>query len=81
MADVVARLCYAGDRSPVAIEQGAREVSAAHPEYVGAKIETGGETERRVDVPSSHDGADRCRRRCSGSCGGQNEKTMGHRVP
>ena len=57
MADVVARLCYAGDRSPVAIEQSAREVSAAHPEHVGAKIETGGATERWVDVYSNHGGA------------------------
>jgi len=46
MADVVARLCYAGDRSPVEIEPSAREVSAANPEYVGAKTETGGATER-----------------------------------
>jgi len=34
-----------------------------------------------VDVPSRHGGADRRRWRCSGSCGGQNEKSMGHRVP
>ena len=53
----MARLCYAGDRSPVAIEQSAREVSAAHPEHVGAKIETGGATERWVDVYSNHGGA------------------------
>ena len=51
------------------------------PEYVGAKTETGGATERWVDVPSRHGGADRCRWRCSGNCGGQNEKSMGHRVP
>ena len=57
MADVVAWLCYAGDRSPIAIEQSAREVSAAHPEHVGAKIETGGATERWVDVYNNHDGA------------------------
>ena len=81
MADVVAWLCYAGDRSLVAIEQGAREVSAAHPEYVGAKTETGGATQRWVDVPSRHGRADSRRWRCSGSCGGQNEKSMGHRVP
>jgi len=53
----VARLCYAGDRSPVAVEQSAREVSTAHPEHVGAKIETGGATERWVDVYSNHGGA------------------------
>ena len=81
IADVVAWLCYVGDRSPVAIEQGAREVSTAHPEYVGAKTETGGATERWVDVPSRHGGADRRRWRCSGSCGGQNEKSMGHGAP
>ena len=34
-----------------------------------------------VDVPSRHGGADRRRWRCSGSYGGQNEKSMGHRVP
>ena len=53
----MARLCYAGDRSPVAIEQSAQEVSAAHPEHVGAKIETGGATERWVDVYSNHGSA------------------------
>ena len=81
MANVVARSCYAGDRSPVVIEPSAQEVSAAHPEYVGAKTETGGATERWVDVPSRHGGANHRRWRCSGSCGGQNEKSMGHRVP
>ena len=34
-----------------------------------------------VDVLSRHGGADHRRWRCSGGCGGQNEKTMGHRVP
>ena len=34
-----------------------------------------------VDVPSRHGGADRRWWRCSGGCGGQNEKSMGHRVP
>ena len=53
----MARLCYAGDWSPVAIEQSAREVLAAHPKHVGAKIETGGATERWVDVYSNHGGA------------------------
>ena len=58
MVDVVARLCYAGDRSPVAIEPSAREVSAAHPEYVGAKTETRGATERWVNMYSNHGSAD-----------------------
>ena len=53
----MARLCYAGDRSPVAIEQSAREVLVAHPGYVGAKTMTGGATERWVDVYSNHGGA------------------------
>ena len=53
----MARLCYASDRSPVAIKQSARDVSAAHPEHVGAKIETRGAIERWVDVYSNHSGA------------------------
>ena len=53
----MARLCYTGNRSPVAMEQSAQEVSVAHPGYVGAKTVTGGATERWVDMYSNHGGA------------------------
>ena len=81
MADAVARQRYAGGVQPVELKQGIQEAPVAHPERVKARSEVGGATERWVDVPSKHGGADRRRWRCSGSCGGQNEKSMGHGGP
>ena len=37
MADAVARRCYAGDMSMVAVNQKAQEASGGHPERVEAK--------------------------------------------
>jgi len=78
MADVVVRQHYAGDVQPVELKQGIQEAPVAHPERVEARSEVRGATERWVDVPSKHGGADRRWWRCSESCGGQNEKSMGH---
>ena len=50
----MARLCYAGNKRPVAVKQRVQEASVAHPERVGAKSETGEATVTRVDVHSSH---------------------------
>ena len=58
MADTVARHRYAGETRPVEIKQKAQKGSAAHPERVEAKNETGGATVMRVDGDSGHGGAD-----------------------
>ena len=57
MADVVARLCYAGDRSSVTVKQTAQEDSGAHPDHAGAKNGAEGAAERWVDDPYSCGGA------------------------
>ena len=53
MTDVVARLCYAGDRSSVAVKQTAQEDSGAHPDHAGAKNGAEVAAERWVDDHSS----------------------------
>ena len=58
MADAVARQRYADETRPVEIKQKAQKGSAAHPERVEAKNETGGATVTRVDGDSGHGGAD-----------------------
>ena len=57
MADAVARHRCAGETKPVEIKQKASKGSAAHPERVEAKNETGGATVTRVDGDSGHGGA------------------------
>ena len=54
MADAVARHRCAGETKPVEIKQKAQKVSAAHPELVEAKNETGGAMVTRVDGDSGH---------------------------
>ena len=49
---------YADETRPVEIIQKAWKGSAAHPERVEAKNETGGATVTRVDGDSGHGGAD-----------------------
>jgi len=57
MADMVARLRYAGDVRLVDHKPIAWEGSAAHPEHVRAKSKAGGSTEALVDIHSNHSGA------------------------
>ena len=57
MADAVARWRYAGETRPVEIKQKIEKGSAAHPELVEAKNETGRATVTRVDGDSGHGAA------------------------
>ena len=50
----MARLCYAGNKRPVAVKQRVQEASVAHPERVEAKSETREATVMRVDVHGDH---------------------------
>ena len=57
MVDAAARRHYVGETRPVEIKQKAREGSAAHHEYVGAKNEAAEATVTRVNVDSGYGGA------------------------
>ena len=57
MGDRMVRLHYVGETRPVAVKQMAQEDSGAHPDHTGVDGQTGGSTERRVDVHSTYGGA------------------------
>ena len=61
MADMAPRRYYAGDYRPVAVKLKVEEAPAAYPEHNRVKHKAEGATERWVDVPSKHGGADRRR--------------------
>ena len=56
MADAVARLCYAGDRSSVAVKQRVQKGLASHHEHARAGIKAGAATAKRGGVHSGHGG-------------------------
>jgi len=61
MADAVAQQRYAGGYRPVAVKLKVKEAPAAYPEHNRVKHKAEGATERWVDVPSKHGGANRRR--------------------
>ena len=54
MADAVARLRYAGDRSSVAVKQRVQKGSASHHEHARAEIKAGAATVKRGGVHCGH---------------------------
>ena len=56
MADVVARLRYAGDRSSVAVKQRVQKGLASHHEHARAGIKVGAATAKWGSVHSGHGG-------------------------
>ena len=56
MADAVARLCYTGDRSSVAVKQRVQKGLASHHEHARAGIKAGVATAKRGGVHSGHGG-------------------------
>ena len=56
MADAVARLCYANDRSSVAVKQRVQKVLASHHEHARAGIKAETATVKRDGVHSGHGG-------------------------
>ena len=56
MADAVARLCYVGDRSSVAVKQRVQKGLASHHEHAPAGIKAGAATAKRGGVHRGHGG-------------------------
>ena len=56
MVDAVARLCYVGDRSSVAVKQRVQKGLASHHEHARAGIKAGAATAKRGGVHSGHGG-------------------------